>query len=267
VTGSPIGLSTYAFFWQWSSRVDNPLSLSDMIRRTSELGVGVFQICDYPAVADLDNDELERLRAQAADAGVQLELGTRGVKPELLLRYLDIAQRLDVSMVRSMFNTADHQPTAAEALQLLPESVPKYEAAGVTLALETYEQVRTQVLVDTVTAIGSNNLGICLDPANCIAALETPASVIELAAPYVKNIHAKDFEFTRRPGWVGFELIGCPLGKGQLDYALLIEKVRPAERGISRIVEHWLTWQDDAATTVATENQWIDHNLNFLRSN
>ena len=52
-------------------------------RRTADLGVEVFQICDYPVVADLDDGERRRLRA-ASSAGVRLELGTRGITPDHL---------------------------------------------------------------------------------------------------------------------------------------------------------------------------------------
>ncbi len=48
-----------------------------------------------------------------------LELGTRGVRPEHLDRYLDLAQALDVTLVRSMINTADHRPGVDEAVELL----------------------------------------------------------------------------------------------------------------------------------------------------
>nr|BFF24635.1 hypothetical protein GCM10025732_26000 [Glycomyces mayteni] len=43
-----------------------------------------------------------------------------------------------------------------------------------TLALETYEQVATEKLVELVSAAGSPNIGVCLDPANVVARLEHP---------------------------------------------------------------------------------------------
>ena len=77
-----------------------------------------------------------------------------------------------------------------------------YEQAGVTLALETYEQVPTAALIELVTTIDSPRLGICLDPGNTVANLEHPDDVTRRCAPYVKNWHVKDFDFTRSPGWV-----------------------------------------------------------------
>ena len=88
--------------------------------------------------------------------------------------------------------------------------MPRYEAAGVTVALETYEQVPVDTLIDIVQQVDSPALGICLDPGNCVAALETPTSTIERTAPYVRNLHVKDFAFSRKDGWVGFTFAGSP---------------------------------------------------------
>ena len=261
-----IGLSTYAFFWQSSDRVEKPLSLSDMISATADAGVAVFQICDYPQVADLDRDELRVLRSQADQAGIRLELGTRGVSPGHLSTYLALARQLDVLTVRSMLYTATHRPTTTEATALLEQAIPAFEKEGVTLALETYEQVQSSVLVDLVRAVDSPFLGICSDPANCVAALELPVDVINRVAPYVKNMHIKDFHFTRQEGWVGFNLVGAPLGEGLLDYDEMIERVNPLSRNVSQIIEHWLPWQGTADATCAMERQWTEHNLSYLRS-
>ena len=261
-----VGLSTYAFFWHWQTVADRPLRLTEMIEQTAAWDVGRFQICDYPQIESYDDGRLAELRRCAEQGGVALELGTRGIRPDHLRRFLELADRLDVRLVRSMFNTADHKPTKPEAIQLLNTVMPEFERAGVTLALETYEQVPVRTLVETVRAVDSPNLGICLDPANCVAALEHPTHTMDVTAPYVRNIHVKDFAFTRQDGWVGFTLAGCPLGEGLLDYDHMVEVVRPHERGIDQIIEHWLPWQGDSATTIRTENEWTLHNLQYLRS-
>src|SRR4029453_10152890 len=118
--------------------------------------------------------EVDRLHRAASSAGVALELGTRGVRPDHLRRYLALARELEVTLVRSMLNTADHRPTSSEAVSMLRQIIPAYEQAGVTLALETYEQVPVATLVDIIEQVNSPNLGICLDPGNCVAALELP---------------------------------------------------------------------------------------------
>jgi 3-oxoisoapionate decarboxylase len=260
------GLSTYAFFWQWHDTATSPLSLTDMIEKTAGWDVKLFQICDYPAIDSYDDAALSKLRRHAESCAVTLELGIRGVTPKYLSHYLHIAKLLGARLVRSMVNTTDHRPTPEEVVRMLRQSMPAYEQAGVTLALETYEQVPVRDLVGIVDAVDSPNVGICLDPANCVAALELPRDTIELTAPRVVNIHVKDFVFTRQAGWVGFSLVGAPLGDGLLDYDHLIQTVQPDRRGINQVVEHWLPWQGDSVTTVNTEDRWTLHNLDYLRS-
>lgn len=261
-----IGLSTYAFFWQISERAPEPLGLRDLLARTRELGGKAFQICDYAHLPSYSGSQLDDLRKCAEDFGIALELGTKGIRTGHLTEYLRLAERLGAKLVRSMVNTPDHRPTLPEAETLLKQALPAFEAAGVTLALETYEQLASAELVKLVENVGRRNLGICLDPANCVANLEHPMAVIERCAPYVVNLHVKDFAFTRRGGWVGFTLEGVQLGEGLLPYGDMIEKLRPAERGINQIVEHWLTWQEDYEKTARLENAWNAHNLATMRA-
>ncbi|MGA9608382.1 MAG: sugar phosphate isomerase/epimerase family protein [Rouxiella badensis] len=260
------GLSTYAYFWRLSDRVPEPMGLDAMLENTAELGGKVFQICDYPKIETLSVDGLEQLRQRAESLGVVLELGTRGLKAEHLERYLQLAQALNAKILRSMFNGPDSRPTLAEAQQQLAHILPAFERSEVALCIETYEQVPTASNLAVVKHFNSPWLGICLDPANCVAALETPKEVIASTAPYVLNLHVKDFAFSRRDGWVGFTFAGCPLGEGLLDYDAMIAEVKPQARGINQIIEHWLPWQEDAASTCALEDAWTRHNLEFLLS-
>jgi sugar phosphate isomerase/epimerase len=260
-----IGLSTYAFFWQISDRAPEPPALDALLSRTRALGAQVFQICDYPPLQTYSGARLEDLRKNAEDLEITLELGTKGIRPGHLEDHLRMADRLGAKLIRSMVNAPDHRPTLSEAENLLRTALPAFEASGVTLALETYEQLDSADLVALVENVGSRRLGICLDPANCVANLEHPVAVIDRCAPYAANLHVKDFAFTRRGGWVGFTLEGVELGEGLLPYDYMIEKVDPAARGINQVVEHWLTWQGDYERTARVENAWNAGNLERMR--
>ncbi len=251
-----IGLGTYAFFWQHSDRATEPLTLAEMLQRTRELGVDLFQICDYAPMLGYSAAELRELRAMADGLGIRLELGTKGITVERLATFLQLATMLGATLVRSMTNGPGSRPTTAEAEGLLRTALPAYEDAGVTLALETYEQLSSATLVGLVETIASDALGICLDPANTVAGLENPREVVERCAPYTKNLHVKGFAFARQDGWVGFTLVGAPLGTGLLDYDHEVRTLDPDARGINRIVEHWLPWQGSYAETAAQENDW-----------
>ena len=261
-----IGLSTYSFFWQWSERAPEPLTLPQMLEQTAEWGVRLFQICDYPPVEGYSESQLLELAGRARELGITLELGTKGIEPDILRTYLAMAKTLGVTLIRSMLYSPSSRPSLDDAKRMLREVMSEFEAAGVQLALETYEQVKSADLVDVVTSVGSPVLGICLDPGNCVANLEHPRDVVETTAPHVLNLHVKDFAFSRRGGWVGFLYAGAPLGTGLLDYDHLVKTTSARERGLSQIIEHWLTWQDDYETTARLENEWTLSNLEYLRS-
>jgi sugar phosphate isomerase/epimerase len=261
-----IGLSTYAFFWRASDRVENPLTLDDMLSETERLGASVFQICDFAPVESMDDAALAALRSTAESRGIRLELGTRGTDPAHLRRYLRIARALGVALLRSMWTSGVDRPDRATSEARLREILPELRADGVTLALETYEQVASAELVALVAAVDDPLVGICLDPANTVAGLELPSEVTERCAPYVVNWHVKDFDFSRAPGWVGFSLAGTALGDGRLDYDGMRALLRPDERGINQIVEFWLPWQTDAQTTTTLEAEWTTRTIDYLRS-
>jgi sugar phosphate isomerase/epimerase len=260
-----LGLSTYAFFWQHSARASKPIGLTGMIERTADAGADVLQICDYPVIETMTTAQMSAVRSAADGAGVALELGLRGVRAARLEEALKLADSLGARVVRTMLYSGTDRPTLSEAAQDLRSATRQFAAHGVKLALETYEQVATEDLVALVEDVGEADLGICLDPANVVARLENPRQTIDRTAAYVLNLHVKDFRFERQAGLVGFSLAGCLLGTGQLDVDYLYEKVRPAERGISQIVEHWLPWQDDEATTLRTEREWTAHSLSTMR--
>lgn len=261
-----IGLGSYAFFWQQSDRVERPLGLVDVLERTRELDVDLFQVCDWAPLLTLSHAELRDAALAARRLGIRIELGTKGVAPEHLRTFLRLADLFDAELVRSMVYAPGFRPGLDEAAGLLREAMPAYESAGVTLALETYEQVPTADLVSLIERIRSDRLGICLDPANVVAGLELPKDAVERCAPLTRNIHAKDFAFARQDGWVGFTYSGAPMGEGLHDYPHLLATVRPEERGVNQIVEHWLPWQGDPDTTVRTEQEWTSTALEYLRS-
>ncbi|QDP96434.1 sugar phosphate isomerase/epimerase [Microlunatus elymi] len=261
-----IGTGTYAYFWRMSDQVDQPISLDDALRDTAAHDLHLFQICDHDPLTTATDQRLDEILKLATDLGIELEVGTKGTDEDQLHRHLQIATRLEAKLVRSMWTAGDDRPDAAETERRLRAVLPAYEKAGVTLALETYEQVPTAALIEVIEKIDSPSLGIVLDPANTVANLELPDDVTRRCAPYVRNWHVKDFDFTRSPGWVGFHYSGVPIGTGRLDYDGIRELIEPDRRRINQIIEFWLPWQGDPAATVRTEETWTNDTITYLRS-
>lgn len=261
-----IGLSTYAYFWQLSEQATKPITLFDALDDSVRLGASVFQICDYPQILTWSSSQVARLAQHANQLGLTLELGTKGVMPDHLQRYLHLAGELDCHLLRSMIYSPESRPTLDEARSSLEKILPAFEAQSVAICLETYEQVSTEDNVALVKAIDSPKVGICLDPANCVARLELPQDVVAKTAPYVLNWHVKDFAFSRRDGWVGFTLAGAKLGEGLLQFDEIKQILQPEQRGINQIIEHWLPWQGDSESTCRAEIAWTQHNMEYLRN-
>ena len=267
-----IGIGTYSLFWEFESRNPSPLDIPGMIDRAAQLGCDVFQICDDPRIEQLDPAGLHDLRERAELLGIELELGTRTIGREHLGRYVEIAEALGARTLRSMVQSQEIEGGPAAAVAELRATLPRLESAGITLALETYEQVPTRTLLGLVEELDSPHVGICLDPANCVSALEHPKDVVEACAPRTVNLHVKDFAFARQEGGVGFTYSGAPLGEGLLDLDHELRHVYSGDqdasvgdRAPSAIVEHWLPWQGDLDTTVETERAWTDRTLAALR--
>lgn len=262
---SRIGLSTYAYPWHMSPRAGAPYSLTDVMHNARDLGVDLVQICDHLPLESASDDELDRIRAIADRLNLMLEVGTKGIQPDRLRRFLTIAQRLEARVVRTMLRVPDHHPDVDECVDLLRAHAPAYASSGVSLAVETYEQVTTADLVDVVARVESPAVGICSDPSNTIAILEQPAQVIDLIAPLVNNMHVKDFEFRRRQDSIGFELVGAPLGVGLLPVDQMYASIDPIGRGISQVIEHWLPWQGTPEDTLVAEDEWNRTAVDYLK--
>ncbi|MCG7308865.1 TIM barrel protein [Brachybacterium sp. ACRRE] len=261
-----IGIGSYALFWEGSERNPDRLGIADMIDRAAQLDCDVFQICDDARIEDADADELAALRERAARHGLRLELGTRTIDPDHLARYVAIARALDARVLRSMIQTHEVSGGIEQAVLALRTTLPLLESAGIALALETYEQLPTEDLLRVVRTLDSPLVGICLDPGNCVSALEHPDDVIDAVAPFTLDLHVKDFHFARQEGWVGFTFSGARMGEGLLDLDHELDAVYREGRRPAAIAEHWLPWQGDAATTIARERDWTEATLAALRA-
>ena len=261
-----IGIGTYALFWEVSGSAPEPLSLAGTIDRAAQLGCDVFQICDDPRIEIEGGAGLASLRERAGQQSLELELGTRSVTRDHLARYIGIAEELGARTLRSMVQAHEISAGPAAVVEELRAVLPLLDAAAVTLALETYEQIPTSTLIEVIEAVDSPSVRLCLDPANCVPSLEHPREVVESCAPHTATLHVKDFGFTRREGWVGFTYSGTPLGEGLLDLDHELATVYAEGRTPSAIVEHWLPWQGEIGATLAAERDWTDRSLAHLRT-
>ncbi len=262
-----LGISSWTYPWAVGvpgyGRPDAPLDAFGLLERAAALGVPVVQIADNLPADALSPAELARLLEAARRAGIAIELGTRGVEPPRLARYLEIARCLEARLVRTVPAAADASLAGIEAA--LREVLPAYEAAGVVLALENYERHTTADLLGLVAAVASPSLGICLDTVNSLGALESPEDVTARLAPHTVNLHIKDFGIERVPSRMGFLVSGRPAGAGLLDIPRLLAAIENNGRAATAIVEQWPPYCGDLAGTIAQEAAWAEQSVRYLR--
>jgi sugar phosphate isomerase/epimerase len=241
------------------------MKLSGLLEQAAALKVGVVQIADNLPLHKLDSLEHRDAHQQAAELGITIEVGTRGVEPTHLLRYLEIAAEFDARLLRTLTHNAESQPDLEQAEKWIRQVLPAFESAGVVLGLENYEKHTCHDLAGLVERIGSRNLGICLDTVNSLGTLETPKDVVEILGPFTVNLHIKDFEIARVPQMMGFQVSGARAGAGKLDIPWLLKQIS-SRNDVSAILEQWPPLKETLESTIANEGKWAMHGVEYLRS-
>lgn len=265
------GLSSFTFTWAVGvpgSEPARPLSAAGIVDLASGWDVPVVQLADNLPLDGWPDAALDGLRATAQARGVALEVGTRGISPELLTRYAEIAGRLGSPIVRTIADTdtdtgtGRHEP--AEIVRRLRPLESAYRDRGLVLAIENHDGIPAAELAGIVTALGDWT-GICLDTVNSFAALDDPRRVIETLAPLAVNVHLKDFAIVRATHRMGFGIEGRALGDGMLDLDAVLRAV--ADRpGLTGVVELWTPPQKTLEATIALEHDWAHASIRFLQS-
>lgn len=262
-----LGLSSYTYVWRCGvpGYPAPPFTPFDLLDTARSLGVPVLQIADNLPVEALAPEEQDRLAAAARCCGITLELGTRGVRPDHLERYLDLAARLGVRFMRTMLDAAEHKPDEREAVRLLRESAPQFERAGVTLGVENHDRFRSPVLRRIVEDVGSAHVGICLDTANSTGCGEGPEQTAAVLLDLTVNLHVKDFTARRLPHGKGFLIEGAPAGKGLVDIPALLAAAGRLPRTINVILEQWPPPEAAVEDSIRKEAAWAAAGVEYLR--
>ncbi|NPV07406.1 MAG: sugar phosphate isomerase/epimerase [Anaerolineae bacterium] len=263
-----LGVGSYTFPWAIGVPgypPPRPMTASELLDRAHDLGVGVVQICENLPLHRLSPSALDSLASRARHLGIALEVGTRGIQPDHLLAYLDLARRLESPIVRTVTDTADRQPSDEEVVDALRRVAPAFEAARVSLAIENHGRHSAARLVRLLEAVGSLYVGICLDTTNSLGVLERPEETVAVLAPWAVNLHLKDYTIRRLDYQFGYVISGCPVGAGLLDVPAVLDRLRQAERDVNVIVELWTPPEPSLAETVAKQERWAEESVAYLQ--
>jgi 3-oxoisoapionate decarboxylase len=262
-----LGLSSYAYTWSIGVPgypPDHPLTALQLLGHAARLEVPVVQIADNLPLHLLPPDDVDALAEQAVRLGIQVEVGTRGIAPGHLQEYLALARRFGSPILRVVIDSpgAHYSPQAATAL--LREHRAAFEDAGVCLAIENHDRLPAAALARMVQDLGPHWVGVCLDTANSLGALEGPGVVVETLGPWTVNLHLKDFAVSRLTHMMGFTVEGRPAGRGQLNVPWLLERLAAYGRELSVILELWTPPEAALPLTVEKEQRWAEESVHYL---
>jgi sugar phosphate isomerase/epimerase len=263
-----LGLGSYACSWAIGVPgyvPERPLRAIDLLDRADALGVSVVQVADNLPLHQLLSAEFEAFAARAAELRIDVEVGTRGIGPGHLQTYLRLAERLGSRILRLVIDTADHHPSEDEVIDTVRAIVPVLERAGVCLAIENHDRFSARTFARIIQAVDSTQVGICLDTVNSFGALEGPGAVVNVLAPWVVNLHVKDFAISRVEHTMGFAIEGRPAGQGRLDVPWLLDVLRERGRDPNVVLELWTPPEGTLADTIAKEARWAEESVRYLR--
>ena len=114
-------------------------------------------------------------------------------------------------------------PLYAGTVEALTEIAQHCLSLGLNFCFETGQETPI-TLLRVIRDIGTDNLGINLDPANLLMyGKANPVDALDIIGPYILGVHAKDGEYPTDPGKLGVEK---PLGEGRANFPELIAKLK-----------------------------------------
>ncbi len=264
-----LGISSYTYNWACGvpsfPQPEHPLTSDDLLDKAAALGVRIVQIADNLPLDAFADVALDRLAARAAQLGITLEVGTSGIDPAHLLRYLAIAQRLNAKLLRTILHTDSTHPSIDEAAAAILSVLPQFASAGVTIAIENHDRFPAATLASLIDRLASPHVGICLDTANSLGRGEDLHTVLTILGPWVVNVHVKDFCARRLPHKKGFLIAGCPAGQGLVHIPRLLDELDHLGRDPNVILELWSDPENTIAASVAKEDIWASDSILYLR--
>ena len=235
-----------------------------LIRKAAELSAGLIQIADNLPLHDMDQVRLDQLVRQAETNSIRLEAGARGMTEEHLHNYIILAEKTGATLLRFVIDDKfSYSPGKEAVVSVIRNALHDLASRSITLALENYERMSTEELVWIVKKLDSEYVGICLDTANSLGALEGTGTVVNRLGPFTVNLHIKDIRIYRPEHKLGYVVEGTPAGEGMLPLSWILENV--STRCQSAVLEQWVPPEKSIENTLIKEEEWALRSVNNLR--
>src|SRR5213082_1477604 len=151
---------------------------------------------------------------------------TRAARIAHIKKASDFAKQCGIQAVQThcgFIPENPNDPVYKETIVAMKEVVGYCKNNGQNFRYETGQETPI-TLVRAIQDVGLDNQGVNFDLANLILyGKANPVDAIELLAPYVQGIHAKDGLWPTNPRKLGEEV---PIGKGRVDFPRIIARLK-----------------------------------------
>ncbi|MEZ4772552.1 MAG: sugar phosphate isomerase/epimerase family protein [Bacteroidia bacterium] len=264
-----LGISTFAFAWAigvGNRRPLQPMNALDFLQRAKDLGLNRVQFGDNLPLHQLPEPELAQLIGFCRDENIQAEVGARGLLPDHVQTYLDIAGRFRSPFLRIVVDAPGYEPDMSKIVSVINQVLPVLKQKNVKLAIENHDRLKADQFVEMVERTDPEWVGICLDTINSMGADQSIGEILSLLAPYTFNFHVKDYTIKRKWHNMGFDTTGTPAGQGMMPVKKIVETLRQYNRCYSATLELWPEPMDDLEQTIRKEAQWVEQSINYLKT-
>ncbi len=162
---------------------------------------------------------------------------TRAARIAHLKKASDFAKQCGIPAVQThagFIPENPNDPLYKEAVAAMREVAEYCKRNGQNFRYETGQETPI-TLVRAILDVGLDNQGVNFDLANLILyGKANPVDAIEILAPYIQGIHAKDGLFPNNPRQLGEEV---PIGKGKVDFPLIIARLKELQYGGAVTIE------------------------------
>ena len=151
---------------------------------------------------------------------------TRAARAAHIRKASDFAKACGITAVQTHCGFLPEDPNEElykETVVVLRELANYCSSNGQNFRYETGQETPI-TLVRAMQDVGADNQGVNFDLANLILyGKANPTDAIEILAPYIQGIHAKDGLWPANPKELGEEV---PIGKGKVDFPRIIARLK-----------------------------------------
>lgn len=264
------GISSWCYPWSMGvvkgPQPPEKMTWHDLLSKAAEMEVTLVQLADNFPLERLSNAELDDLKSFAKANSISLEVGTKGIEGNHLLKMLDIALHLESPILRILPAFFGSSAILKEVESKINQVLPRFEKEAIIMVLENTEAFKAIDYAGLLNRVNHPNFKMCVDLANALGIMEGPEFVLETLLPFCGNFHFKDVQVRRSETVMGFTVYGTPAGKGDLSLPWILKQMEIHRKSPSIIIELWPTWRGNIEETLILEDKWTRESVAYMKS-